>query len=78
MMKVQNWCTNNDIAKALNVSSDTAKNYIDVLRGRNFVIYQQTNEVKRLNADFEVEIEYVVNYPIELMLPLIKETLNIS
>lgn len=72
MMKTQNFCTSNDIAVAMDVTHDQAKVYVDILRGRNFVIYQQTNEVKRIDENFNLAVEYVVNYPLEIMLPLIK------
>lgn len=77
-MKVQNWCTSHDVAEKFAVSHDEAKIFIDVLRGRNMVIYHQTNEVKRMNANFEIEKEYVVNYPLEMIVPLIREALSIS
>ena len=78
MRQNKNWCSSHDVANSFNVSHDEAKIYIDVLRGRNVVIYKQTNEVKRINSNLEIEKEYVVNYPIEMIVPLIKEALKIS
>lgn len=69
---MKNWCTSREIADRLHVQHETAKLYVDVAKGKSFVLYHQTNEVKRINNNFETEYEYVINFPIDTVIPLLE------
>lgn len=73
----KNWCTSRELAKEFGKTNEYMKDIIDVLRGKSASVFFHCHKVKRVTGGQGVIVEYVLDFPLDIITPMVKQEIEI-
>lgn len=77
VMNEKNWCTSRQLAEEFGVNHNLMRAVIEHLRGKSTAVFFHCHNVKRITGGKGIIYEYVLDFPLSVIKPMVKEEMAI-